>query len=113
VFVNKARIVFIFPIRRGTIKGDEPAIFEQNTETKAWTHYGCHVPKGEFIQVWNLEGPRLKKYNRDMEERKTWLKTHTLPFTKFPLWWAHKIPKDAWMDERPLASSILRVWRDF
>jgi hypothetical protein len=35
LFVNKARIVFIFPIRRGTIKGDEPAIFEQNTETKA------------------------------------------------------------------------------
>ena len=57
------------------------------------------------IQVWKLEGQRLKKYTKDMEEREAWLKTHTLPITRFPLWWTSKLPKDAWEELKEAISA--------
>src|SRR5688572_14617084 len=52
-------VIFRYWVRRGAIKGDEPAIFFQNPRTKVWQHYGAttlSVPVP--IKVGKLEGRR-------------------------------------------------------
>lgn len=66
------------------IKGDEPSILFQDPRSKLWTHYGA-TARGVPIQVGKLEGARLAKYEREMDYRKEWLKTHPLPPTKYPM----------------------------
>ena len=85
---ESVHVMFLYPVRIvggvKTIRGDEPSILFQNPRTQVWTAYGAtagNVP----IKVGKLEGQRRAKYDKELEYRKEWLKSHPLPATKYPM----------------------------